>query len=52
MKTIFEYCPHCEDEVEIKRVFKAQKCPNCGKVILPCSMCDHDKVKCSECPLK
>lgn len=52
MKPIFEFCPHCQQDVELKEEFKVQVCPNCGKPILPCAMCDNDKVKCSECPLK
>lgn len=42
--TVVEYCPHCENEVELcwnveedgYQIF----CPNCGKVIMLCSMCD------------
>lgn len=46
---ISELCPHCENEVEIKESFTNQKCPECGKRILPCSMCKMDETNCNEC---
>ena len=49
---ITEVCPFCDCEVELEEVFERQTCPNCGKKICPCTMCDPDKCKCSECPLK
>ena len=54
MNTINEYCPHCEMEVELQQQGDemAGKCPNCGNTLLFCSLCDCDKVKCSECPHK
>lgn len=45
--TIYEYCPHCDTEVELKFKFEPQICPNCGRVLLPCSMCEG----CGKCPL-
>ena len=42
MKTqekIYEYCMHCESEVELEWDFKVQKCPICGSYIVPCSLC-------------
>ena len=27
-------------------------CPNCGELILPCALCDHDKCDCANCPLE
>lgn len=36
----YEYCPHCDTEVELKHEMTAQKCPNCGKWICPCSICE------------
>lgn len=33
-----ELCPYCETEVEIASN-KPSPCPECGKEILPCSMC-------------
>lgn len=37
-----EWCPHCESEVRID-ADKPSKCPNCGEMILPCSICDEIK---------
>lgn len=49
-KTIIEWCPHCETEVEIPaHLCITQTCPNCGKEILPCSLCNNDIVNCREC---
>lgn len=38
----YEYCPECETEVLLKNaeLRKPIKCPNCGKYIMPCSLCD------------
>lgn len=47
-----EFCPHCETEVELKPVFSVQVCPNCGELILPCNLCDHDTCDCAHCPLE
>ena len=49
---VTERCPHCGEEVDLDAVFEPQLCPNCMNVFLPCSLCDTDKVKCSECPLE
>lgn len=35
----FECCPHCEEEVALPFEFKVHTCPNCGKRIVPCSIC-------------
>lgn len=45
-----EYCPFCETEVELQTELKVQKCPNCGKYIVPCSICSLDSCV-SKCPL-
>lgn len=46
-----EWCPHCDEEVELDAELKVQKCPNCGKWIVACSMCPLKD--CSEkCPLE
>lgn len=37
---VYEYCPHCEEEVILSNDFKVQVCPNCGMHIVPCSICD------------
>lgn len=50
--TTFEMCPICESEVELDFILKTQVCPVCGQPILPCSICDMDIAKCTECPLK
>lgn len=47
-----EGCPHCGNDTPFYAEFKSFHCTNCGKSILPCSLCDHDKVNCNECPLK
>ena len=49
-KKVIERCPHCEKEVKLDAVqYKLQKCPNCKAKILPCAMCDLNKVNCSTC---
>ena len=45
-----EFCPYCEQEVLINR--NGEKCSVCGHFLKPCSLCDMDKVKCSECKIK
>lgn len=49
--TIEEYCPHCDTTVDLEDDFKVQKCPNCGKWIVPCSICPLDGCS-AKCPLK
>lgn len=49
-QVVWELCPHCGDEVELDRIFKAQSCHACGEQILPCSICEQDN--CSKCPLE
>ena len=53
-KFIYELCPLCEDEVQLKNNFKLQICPTCGKYIVPCSICPSllENGKCSsDCSL-
>ena len=50
-ETLFEMCPYCEEEVELKATMKLQVCPNCGKMIAPCALCCMDYVNCKMCPL-
>ena len=45
-----EWCPECENEVELDAEMKVQTCPSCGLAILPCSICDTRP--CSKCPLE
>ena len=47
-ETTVEWCPYCNNEVVIP-TFGVSTCPECGKPILPCSMCDMDKVNCVKC---
>ena len=37
--SVYEYCPHCETEVSLINEFKVQKCPSCGRHIVPCNLC-------------
>lgn len=47
---VYEYCPHCEDEVVLDNEFKVQVCPDCGHAIVPCSICPLESCV-SNCPL-
>ena len=49
--SVWEMCPHCEEEVELKATMKMQPCPNCGAMIAPCALCCQDYVNCSLCPI-
>lgn len=44
---VYERCPRCEAEVKLKAVLDWQICPNCGKPILSCAMCED--MKCETC---
>jgi len=45
-----EWCPDCENEVEI-RAYGISKCPECGAILRPCSMCSADQYdRCNRCP--
>lgn len=52
-----EYCGHCEEYVYLEDELKVQVCPNCGKAIVPCSICpmldekNYHLHNCSSCPL-
>lgn len=52
--TTAEVCPYCGKEVEIDAELKVQKCPNCGKYIVTCSMCLNPDLnyKCGDCCLE
>ena len=50
-RTTTEWCSHCQGEVDIKNIPEKQVCPECGEDIYPCSLCDHNKVKCINCIL-
>lgn len=47
--TVFEVCPHCDNEVEIPNT-RVSSCPPCTCNIKPCAMCDMYKVDCNNCP--
>lgn len=54
--SVFDYCdelcPECNSQVTIP-IDRPSRCPNCGKTILPCGMCNMDKIVCSQdCPFK
>ncbi len=49
-QVVWEYCPHCGDEVELDEIFKPQACSTCGEQILPCNICEEKN--CSKCPLE
>lgn len=46
MKTT-EWCDVCGMETEISE--NGGYCDYCGKFLIPCSLCDMDKVNCNEC---
>lgn len=45
-------CPWCDHEVMLQAIYKIQQCPNCKRPIIPCSLCDMDKVDCTKCELE
>lgn len=49
--TFPEWCPSCEEEVELENIFDIQECPNCGELILPCNKCSIVP-DCANCPLE
>lgn len=52
-REIVEFCPVCEHEVKLYPImFERQKCPKCGAMIKPCSMCDCDICDCAKCAEK
>lgn len=46
-----EYCEHCADYVTLAGELKVQQCPQCGKWIVPCSLCPLTACTHKECPL-
>lgn len=52
----YEYCPHCESEVQLPNRLGVYVCPNCGRRIVNCSMCralmDGEAQYCRHCPLE
>ena len=51
-KYVYERCPYCENDVKLKALIMKQYCPKCQHLIKPCSLCDPDKTRCNDCPLK
>jgi hypothetical protein len=47
---VSEWCPLCQAEVELPRIFKPHTCTNCQEKIIPCAQCEDQN--CSECPLE
>ena len=49
-KFIFEICPECDTEVELRgaKLKTPMKCPNCGKYIMPCSLCYEKGCGCDD----
>lgn len=50
IKTTFEVCPCCNNEVQLESQFEAQVCSSCNDIILPCSICPVSD-NCLNCPL-
>lgn len=45
-----QYCNHCDSFVHLEEKLEVQRCPECGKWIVPCSICPLKE--CSKhCPL-
>lgn len=50
MILVDEFCPYCEEEVSFYAEYQTYAtCPVCQRAILPCSLCDMDKVNCNDC---
>lgn len=49
-ETIYELCPLCDTEVELKNKFEKQICPSCKEKIIPCGICE--KMDCRNCPFE
>ena len=50
-KTTEEWCQHCDECVDLAGEFKVQRCPHCGKWIVPCSLCPFEDCV-TRCPLE
>lgn len=51
-KTTEEVCEYCGENVELSQELKVQKCPKCGKWLVPCSACPLADCCASKCPLE
>ncbi len=47
--TTEEICPNCDATVELPAHLGIYECPECGKLIVACSMCDDSRVNCFKC---
>lgn len=45
--TTYEWCNVCGQTTKI--LSTGGKCEHCGKFLLPCSLCDMNKVNCKKC---
>lgn len=50
-KTTEEVCEYCGECVELSQELKVQRCPKCGKWIVPCSACPLEDCA-NKCPLE
>ena len=48
---VSELCPNCDEIItmKVKKGIHKTVCPNCGGVLILCSLCDMDKVDCRKC---
>lgn len=46
---VYEVCPICEQEVQLEnpKLKTPQKCPHCGKYIMPCALCEDCDNSCN-----
>lgn len=49
-QTTYELCPHCGYETRMRKEFVAQHCEDCGKLNIPCNMCED--MDCKNCPFE
>lgn len=50
--TEYEYCNECDNEQLIVSSFAPQICPECGKIIMPCTLCEECVKNCPLVELK
>lgn len=51
LKYVYEWCSFCMNEVQLKAKSELQVCPKCGHLIIPCCLCDCNKVDCNKCDI-
>lgn len=44
--TCIEWCQNCDEEINLKADSIEQVCSCCGEKLLPCNLCDMDRVEC------